>query len=259
MLALVLALFPLRSAAQTEPFDASWYHPDQPYLKIAVVEDGLYRLTGASLSAAGVPVEGIDPTTFQLFENGREIPLYREGSGTTLQPEEALVFVGKRNRGDDEAWAYNEDPSLQSSTFYSLYTDTTTYWLTWNAAPGLRYAGRTVTSALPPATTARDTVHVEKDNEYFFGDLFFTGNPLYTRGEGYYWSRFSHSAGGAITRTFDVVLPRPVFDPALQAHVQVHFNAETNTRHRVILSLRLREGTGTTFVPVDTVEWNGTA
>ncbi|GIV62077.1 MAG: hypothetical protein KatS3mg044_0943 [Rhodothermaceae bacterium] len=94
LLALVLALFPLRSAAQTEPFDASWYHPDQPYLKIAVVEDGLYRLTGASLSAAGVPVEGIDPTTFQLFENGREIPLYREGSGTTLQPEEALVFVG---------------------------------------------------------------------------------------------------------------------------------------------------------------------
>ncbi|GIV62078.1 MAG: hypothetical protein KatS3mg044_0944 [Rhodothermaceae bacterium] len=148
---------------------------------------------------------------------------------------------------------------MQSSTFYSLYTDTTTYWLTWNAAPGLRYAPRPLTSTLPPSTTARDTVHVEKDNEYFFGDLFFTGNPLYTRGEGYYWSRFSHSAGGAITRTFDVVLPRPVFDPALQAHVQVHFNAETNTRHRVILSLRLREGTGTTFVPVDTVEWNGTA
>ncbi|GIV60653.1 MAG: hypothetical protein KatS3mg043_1742 [Rhodothermaceae bacterium] len=244
--------------AQTDAFDPAWYHPDRPYLKVGVVEDGVYRLTGQDLAAAGLSLAGIDPATFRLFENGREVPLHYEGTAGTMQPGDFLAFVGRRNRGDDEAWAYNYEDTFQSSTFFSLYTDTTYYWLTWNGPPGLRYATPGATGGLA-RTTARDTLHLEEDALYFFGDPFATGNPLYTRGEGYYWDRFAHTSGNPITRTYDAILTAPAPGTPDTLRVRVQLNAETSTPHRVILSLRLREGSTTTFVPVDTASWSGTA
>ncbi|WP_456428768.1 C25 family cysteine peptidase [Rhodocaloribacter sp.] len=260
-LGLMLSALTSSALAQNDPFDASWYAPNQPYLKIAVVEDGVYRVTGQDLAAAGAPLTAIDPATFRLFENGREIPLQYAGDAGVMGASDYLAFVGRRNRGDDEVWAYNYDASLQSSDFLSLYTDTTYYWLTWNAAPGRRFATPEPPANPVPLTAVRDTLHLETDDSryYFFGDTFFTGNPLYTRGEGFYWDRFTHNNTNGITKTYEVTLETPTRAPGDTLTVRVKLNGETNSRHKVAMRLRtLVDGVGT-FVPVDTVEWSGTA
>ena len=99
-----------------------------------MVADGVYRVPAASFRAPPPPpASAARRSTLRLIENGRTIPLHLEADG-------ALVFVGRRNTGEGEAWAYQGRPELQSSDHFSLYSDTTTYWLTWGAAPGSRYA-----------------------------------------------------------------------------------------------------------------------
>lgn len=258
LLCSLMLLMGLLPATAQDLYDPSWYDPARPHLKIAVTQDGVYRITGQELEAAGVPVSTIDATTFRLLENGQEVPLHAPGSAT-LGSNDALVFVGQRNRGTDEAWAYNGDTSRQSSTFFSLYTDTTFYWLTWGGNAGLRYAPYAATD--PPSTsrsTHRDTLHVEQDNVYYPGDANAAGDPLYTRGEGFYWSQFRHNNTNTIERTFDAALLNPTKNATDTLYLRVRLNSESNTRHQVILNVRLLDGTAQ-FIPLDTLDWVGYA
>ncbi len=250
-------LFVSQASGQDSGFDPGWYNPAAPYLKIAVTADGVYRVRGQDLLDAGAPLDAIDPATLQLFESGREVPLHVL-AGAPLPAGDLFAFVGRRNTGADERWAYDYDDGLQSSTYGSLYTDTTYYWLTWGQAQGRRYAVTTTAPPTPVPTVAlRDTIHAEEDNTYFFGDTFLTGNPKYTRGEGYYWHRFSHSNANPATQTYPIVLPTPRRLASDTLFVRVRFNSETNTLHKVAMELRLSLVGATAFVGVDTVSWNG--
>jgi len=247
--------------AQEDNFDPGWYRSDVSYLKIGVTEDGVFRVSGQNLLDAGASIATIDPANFHLFDHGREIPIEVQVSAAgTMGVSDHLIFVGRRNDGRDEAWAYNEDTSLISSTFFSLYSDTTTYWLTWDDVPGLRYSTPASDPPAPVLTTAlRDSLHLEQNTRYFFGDPFVTGNPLYTRGEGFYWHLFSHT--GNLTSSFEQIasLSNAVRTTDNLFTVRVALNGETNSRHHVELNLGLTEDNVTSLVPVDTVEWNGTA
>lgn len=203
-------------------YDPSWYDPSAPHVKIGVVNDGVYRVSAAQLNAAGVPATA-DPATFRLLEQGQEVPIVYDNGD--------LIFVGQRNRGADEAWAYDGDPSLQSSTYYSLYSDTTFYWLTWGGANGLRYQPATPPAGAPVAVV-RDTLHREQDNTYFYGQA--SGDPRYTRGEGYYWTRFSiNTAGTNIERTYALPLDRYAATAGEAVTVRVRLMGTSGSRHRV--------------------------
>ena len=247
--------------AQQAGFDASWYDSNQPYVKIAVAEDGVYQVTGADLAAAGAPIGSLQPGTLRLFENGREIPIRYTGAATTsMSAADAFTFVGQRNRGTDEVWAYNGNTDWQSSTYFSLYTDTTHYWLTWGGEAGLRYETPSPPATATNTTTFRDTLHLEEDESYHKGDASDAGNPLYTRGEGYYGYRFWHNTQqNTIDQSYDVPLQSPTLNAADVARVRVRLNGQTRARHFVSLSLRLQNGSSTALVPVDTVDWDGYA
>jgi len=142
LLLVLVALVGLPGVHAQDGYDASWYNASQPYVQIDVAADGVYRVDASSLRDAlpnGTSLSGIDPTTLRLFGKGSEAPLHLSGTGDgELDPGDTITFVGQRNRGTDELWAYDGDASAQSSTYYSLYSDTTTYWLTWGGASGLR-------------------------------------------------------------------------------------------------------------------------
>ena len=59
--------------AQTATFNNHWINYSQPYYKIKISADGLYRLDSASLAAAGVPITTVNPQNIQLFQKGKEI------------------------------------------------------------------------------------------------------------------------------------------------------------------------------------------
>ena len=160
-------VFPVQ-AQDIDTYDPSWYNSDQTYVKVGVAKDGIYRFTGSELEALGVPTSTIDPATLQLLYKGTEVPIYYVGNTSRITPEAAIFFVGQRNTGKDENWAYNFNPEWQSSTYYSLYSDTTYYWLTWGNRAGRRY---TLTdpgtgNLAQDVTSFRDTVRVEGENFY---------------------------------------------------------------------------------------------
>ncbi|WP_028567223.1 C25 family cysteine peptidase [Salisaeta longa] len=251
------ALAPFHTAHAQRVDAAAWYNPEAPHLRIAVVADGVYRLSAQALSGAlpsGTRLSDIAPESLRLLVHGREVPLHL--TGTTdgrVDPSDRLTFIGHRNRGTDEGWAY-PDPQGQSSTYYSLYTDTTYYWLTWGGAPGRRYTSPPSPVAQPPQTTIRDTVHAEQDTRYYYGRSNESGNPFYTTSEGYFWRRFTHNTTGSIP--FDLSLPtqRRVASASETLQLTVRLDAASSSCHQVALKADLG---GANYETLETVEWRG--
>jgi hypothetical protein len=248
--------------AQTDDYDASWYDADAPHLQIAVTADGVYRVDAAALRnalPAGTSLSDIPPSTIRLIENGREIPIQLQGTADgRLDPDDTITFVGQRNRGDDELWAYNYDESAQSSDYYSLYADTTFYWMTWGGDDGLRYARQSETGGTATTTALRDTVRAEQDQRYYFGRPNENGDALYTPSEGYYWRRFSHNDTSPITFTHTLPVGRRADTAGEQLDLTIRLDGATNACHRVEIEGRLRDGGSTSYVSLETTEWRGT-
>lgn len=252
-------------AQNIDPYDASWYTPGQTYVKVAVVQDGIYRLTGSDLATLGIPTSGIDPTTLQLLYKGREVPLHYVGNDTRVNEEAQILFVGQRNTGEDENWAYNYNPDWQSSTYLSLYSDTTYYWLTWGQGQGLQYRVSDPNGAMPlDVTTFRDTLHTETEVTSYRGD----GkeqqlNPLYTRGEGTYFDLLSHTGGA--TEPIVKRMPRLTLSSYVASevqdsiHVQVRINSGTPNLHRVSLAISTFVDGVRGFYTYDEQSWSGYA
>ena len=223
-------------------YDASWYTDSPAFVKIGVVEDGVYRVTGNELAQTGLNLSEVNPTSIRIIENGSEIPVWIEGGGAgTLASSDAVVFVGRQNQGDDEAWAYNYDASLQSSDYFSLFSDTTWYWLTWQGAAGLRYENINPNQDIGATVlidALRDTLHLEKDSVYYFGDSDDAGQPEYTRAEGYLWRSMSHADTSPIEEFFALSLS-DIENSANLLHVSTKISSGSAPRHRVTLHLEV--------------------
>lgn len=164
---------PWRRLPLPAPADSSrdWFETGREYVRIAIADDGWYRITPQQLRASGAGTTAIDPLTLRLFFRGAEIPIM-------VRPDTSVEFHGMRNRGD--------------STFIDFYTDTSAYWLTWGETPGRRFLpvpdppdppGPTVGSAFRNA-------HFEENRFYYAGttqeEVIDNGE---IPGEGWYWER----------------------------------------------------------------------
>lgn len=134
-----------------------WIHYDRPYLKIPVGRDGLYKVAHSDLQQAGFPT-GSDPRLLQLFHRGKEMAIHVEGdSDGVLNANDYIEFYGRRNDGSLDSTLY-EAVSFQPHTLYNLYSDTTSYFLTYGTEAGKRMA---TFSALPSGQTA-ESFHWEE-------------------------------------------------------------------------------------------------
>jgi len=102
-----------------------WIDFSQSYYKFKITEDGFYRITRAELAAVGIPVETIPKDRYQLFRRGEEIAI-NVNTGSTF---EWLEFYGERNDGKGDSPLYS--PGDQSHTFYNLFSDSASYFITY--------------------------------------------------------------------------------------------------------------------------------
>ncbi|RRB00891.1 putative type IX secretion system sortase PorU2 [Larkinella rosea] len=126
--------------AQRIRFGNEWINHAQTYYRIPVTERAVYRLTTVDLQKAGVPVASIDPTSLQLFRRGIEQAILVSGeSDRKLDPTDFLEFVGEGNDGLQDTLLYRP-MSAQPHPYYSMYSDTAAYFLTWRSdgKPGKR-------------------------------------------------------------------------------------------------------------------------
>ena len=252
-------LFFASSVAFGQTYDASWYRPQSTHVKIGVVEDGVYRLSGADLTKLGLDLTSIQNQSFKLIENGKEIPLWVQSAGATLGATDFIEFMGKRNTGEDEAWAYDE-PASQSGTYYSLFSDTTYYWLTWGGTDGKRYQITSPTQFSQGATAINkvtQSTRTESETTYYSGDGDAqTSNPLYTRGEGFYHTSFLNSSSAASEYAYSFSLPNGTNAATDSLRIEAKLSTLNNTTHRIALQVNVKDGTSTLYKEYDVEEWN---
>ena len=124
--------------AQSGPFGNEWIVPGQPYYKIKITRDALYRLDYQYLSQVGL--SGVDPSRLQLWRRGKELAVYQGGAANTLDASTYLEFFGQRNDGQLDRGLYKTDRD-QPHQLYSFYTDTAAYFLTY-PGPGAQLGKR---------------------------------------------------------------------------------------------------------------------
>lgn len=127
---------------------ANWYNPSQPYLKLLTTEDGLYRLSGAEIAAAGVSLSGINPRTLRLIYKGKELPIFVRGEEDgRLDANDEIEFLGSFNRATPEPVLDEFTGNVIGSVteLRNVYSDTNIYWLTWGGTQGRRVVTATAT------------------------------------------------------------------------------------------------------------------
>ncbi|MBL4594353.1 MAG: hypothetical protein JKX68_11145 [Flavobacteriales bacterium] len=123
----------ITSLAFAQPYNNSWINYSQQYYKFKVAETGIYRIDSTVLVNAGIPLSTINPQNFQLFVRGVEIPIHIEGEGDgVFDGSDFIEFYGQKNDGWLDEILYGSAAN-HPSPHYSLYNDTISYFLTWNA------------------------------------------------------------------------------------------------------------------------------
>ncbi|MEZ0540101.1 C25 family cysteine peptidase [Fibrella arboris] len=185
--------FCLSAYAQKPVFGNEWLNYQQTYYKIPVAQKGLYRITFSDLQKAGWPLTSLDPKTLQLFHRGIEQSILVEGEADgKFDATDYIEFIGHGNDGTQDSALYRP-ASAQPHPYYSLYSDTTAYFLTarLDAQPGKRMAVYTELNA--GSLTPQPYVWAEELR--VFTDQYPAGN-IYPFGAGY--------SNGAILTAYDV-------------------------------------------------------
>ncbi|MEO0899862.1 MAG: C25 family cysteine peptidase [Bacteroidota bacterium] len=242
----VFALSTIATFAQFD-YGNDWYraNSDKTFIRLVVEEDGLYRVTLQDLLTAGHDLSTVPPANLQVFYRGREIPIYVQSNGSTLSYVE---FFGFANDGKMDSVMYRDPVTgvlkddLQPSKEFSIFTDESVYFLTWDDNPvGLRVFNTfdpTYNLYTPESFFAFETrqdYHPNGPNkdlsQYLFGgggsfDTFYTLNSDYVTGEGYMGPGFGYIAN-----------PDPVNNPPLK--IQMSTPLAANTGRPVTLKTRI--------------------
>ncbi|MEM8523652.1 MAG: C25 family cysteine peptidase [Bacteroidota bacterium] len=170
-----------------------WIDYNQSYYKIPIAEDGTYQLSYQDLQTAGIFLESTIPlgANFQIFHEGEEVPIYVTTTGT-FSAGDYIEFYGEKNRGNLDRHLYKSSKREQLNPEYSMYTDTSIYFLTWNTSTNNnRYVTEYNTSTNPPAAEP----YFWHEEKMVYGDFYQqgedkTGNglglaPRYGVAEGY--------------------------------------------------------------------------
>ncbi|MDH4036781.1 MAG: type IX secretion system sortase PorU [Candidatus Krumholzibacteria bacterium] len=247
-----------------------WFSRSPNWARLTLASRGMYAVTGADLSAAGVSLAGIDPATLRAYTGGvrmqardltdangswqpgqamREVPLRVEaGSDGTFDASDRIVFyaVGA------EDWADYYGPAADTLHYRHSHAKSNTYFLSWGGALGgtpLRMAG---VAAVPVAAPDRTTYF---HREYRERDLI---SDFDYRGDGWLWldvPRPGNSRYGLVSIDVrDLVASRPqVFrSVALAPYVSANDPTGSNIGHHA-LYLNLRGGVERT---VGGLVWN---
>jgi len=170
--------------AQSGAFGNEWIVPGQPYYKVKVWRDGLYRLDYAYLNKLGAG--GVAPSQLQVWRRGREVAVYQGGNSATLDNSTFVEFYGQRNDAALDKEFY-KNPKDQVNPHYSFYTDTAAYFITWGARAGKRMAQPAAAGGTPHGWRLQSSL-VQKTGNFTEApsESYYTFLPWIEPGEGFF-------------------------------------------------------------------------
>lgn len=179
---LLLLMFPFLLSALTSnaQYGNEWIDYSKTYFKVKVTKDAItridYSVVNAALTAKGISISTINASDYQLWYRGVQVPIY---IGNTLNPQlgamspsDFIEFYGNKNDGWYDTKCYR-NAGHQPNAYNSLFSDTSTYYLTWDAGTlNSRFASVTnILSALPtPEPFFIDKQVVSNIGTYFDGE-----------------------------------------------------------------------------------------
>lgn len=187
---LLITISGFAATAQTFPFNNEWIDYNKTYYKFHVKNTGLYRISQAVLASNGIG--NIPAEQFQLWRNGREVPIHTSVPSGPLTGNDFIEFWGEMNDGLPDSTLYR-DPDFILSSKYSFQSDTAWYFLTVNPAGGNKRLQNTInnvaTNILPPEPYFMFTEgrygHDYLNGGYFVDAGEYVHSSSYDKGEGW--------------------------------------------------------------------------
>ena len=222
------------SSTKAQNYGNEWIDYNQVYLKFPVVKTQVYRINYNTLNSAlqkiGVSLSNINPQYIKIYGRGVEIPLYIAGEfDNKFDTGDFIEFYAQHNDGWYDEKLY---PSADNhvNPYYSLFTDTAYYFLTWGNSSGLRYTLETDTQF--SVYNEHNRIFVTRtlySNAYYCTGAYkhkYTVTP-YKPAEGWMDSRIS--LGGTSKKTFST----PNADNTYSAiNVEYAFAGVNNPNHK---------------------------
>ncbi len=240
---LLLILFSvLFFSAYTQPYENSWINYSQEYYKIKVWQNGINRISQQTLVFSGFSTFGIDPRKIQLYHNGVEQYIYIQGeSDGVFDATDFIEFYGQPNDGSFDQKLY-EDTNWHPTPNYSLFTDTSVYFLTYSTTTnGKRLtvqSNNNFSSFSPSSYFIKETIAEGKDliSSGIFGYNRGRNDQsiFYTESEG--WGAvFGNYAGGNHPVTLPIGTDK-VYTSGPNAEITMCFGGVNNPPHNISAS-----------------------
>lgn len=247
------------SAFGQTPFGNDWINTNQSYYKITVAQKGIYRLNHSTLSQQIPTLSTINPKHFQLFKNGKEVAIYIQGENdNTFDSDDFIEFYGAPNDGSLDKDLYPETNS-QPHNYYSLFTDTAAYFLTFNTST----LGKRVQNFKAPKTGLTAETHIIQESLGIYPETFYQGRYIiahmslsdYQVGEGF--MGVTYGRGQKQNRTLSTPnLYNGAGAPTIKVETYVagRSDSETPQPNRINHHLRISINNGSnTFIKKDTL------
>jgi len=210
------------NAAEWQGFPEGWsgmLNPEASFAqmaaKISVKEDGIYRLTGADLEAAGIDLSQINPLELKLYQSGEETAIrVVSADSLSFSSSDYVEFYGEKKE--------------------TKYTDTNVYWLVNTDGQGLRMEENSVQMGLGAPLYSFGAIHHEETNSLYWGE-----QPGDNEQERWLWQKyFWGGSGGEISFNLANIDVENLDNPAqIEIVLWGFFDVEPHPNHHVYLYL----------------------
>ncbi|HOH83011.1 MAG TPA: C25 family cysteine peptidase [Bacteroidales bacterium] len=199
----VLFLFSLCLPAFAQPYGNEWINYSQSYYKVYIHENGVYRIDYNTLLSNGFPLGSVNPRNIQVFNKGIEQYIYIKGENDNIfNPGDYIEFYAEKNDGTLDTPLY-KNPEGQANKAYSLFSDSSVYFITWNNSFSnrrLQSDNDVNFSSYSPVPYIFNTVRQNYTSAYYAGETNSGGitDPEYTANEGWFDNGFN--VGQSVTK-----------------------------------------------------------
>ncbi len=245
---ITFVLFTLSFSLKSQNFN--WIVPNKIYLKMYIVNDGIYRISRNEFITSGINTSNIDPRTVKIYFKGIEFPIYFEGEQDgSFDANDYIDFYGTRNYGGiTNTYQASFGPiaiDYTTDEYFNLYSDTSVYWIGWDGSNGLRYNLSSYSAVNEYSENySFEKIHIEYDSLYSPGmtlnpntDFRYFNNEKIS-GEGWFWKNLTPQYGYTVTGTFQLPLLSPQTEQCTFRVFAFPNSKDTSyNEHRIILSV----------------------
>ena len=121
-------LITIAVVSKAQPYGNEWIDYNRTYYKFKVGKTSLYRIPQSVLISLGIPSDQLKGTSFKLFRNGQEVPIYVT-TNNIFSSSDFIEFYGEKNDGKPDSILY-KTPSDQPNPYQSMFADSATFFLT---------------------------------------------------------------------------------------------------------------------------------